>query len=203
MSAAVISCPSCGLLQRIAPLPPHAKAECPRCRYLVARSRGDTLGCTAALSLAALVLYVPANIYPIMRMDYFGIYRESTVWDGCVQLFQDGQLFVAIIVFLASLVVPLLKLLGLIFLVTLTQMRSPRFRPFRARVYRVIELIGPWAMLDVFLLALLVAAVKLGRIATVTPGPGIVAFTAVVVLTLFASASFDPREIWNASEKKS
>ncbi len=155
-------------------------ADCSRCGSQVAKAKRDSLGRTAALSLAALLLYVPANIYPIMRMEFHGVFTESTVWDGCVRLFQDGQWLVAVIVFLASLLVPLLKLLGLFFLVITTKLSSPRARPLRTRIHQLIEVIGPWAMLDVFLLAILVALVKLGRIATVTPGPGLLAFTSVV-----------------------
>jgi paraquat-inducible protein A len=199
MSTTRITCPTCGLTQRLTPLPPHSVADCVRCGARLAKSH-NALTRTAALSIAALLLYVPANIYPVMRVDLYGLYRESTVWSGCVQLFEDGQWPIALIVFLASMVVPLLKLLGLFFLVVSVKMKLPRFRSLRTRVFRMIEVIGPWAMLDVFLLAILVALVKLGRIATVTPGPGIVAFTAVVVLTLFASASFDPKQIWNERE---
>jgi len=160
------------------------------------KERGDTLTRTAALSLAALVLYVPANIYPIMRMEFHGVYTESTVWDGCVRLFQDGQWPIAIIVFLASLLIPLLKLMGLFFLVVTTKRSSQRFKTLRVSVHKAIKAMGNWAMLDVFLLAVLVSLVKLGRIATVTAGPGALAFASVVVLTIFASASFEPREIW-------
>lgn len=191
-----IACPACGLIQQVESLPPGNMAECCRCGSIVARAKPNSLDRTAALSLAALVLYVPANLYPIMRMEFHGSFSESTVWDGCVRLFQDGQWLVAIIVFLASLLIPLLKLLGLFFLVTTTRFKPSFARGVRARIYVLIEAIGPWAMLDVFLLAILVALVKLGRIATVTSGPGLLAFASVVVLTILASASFDPKQIW-------
>jgi paraquat-inducible protein A len=103
---------------------------------------------------------------------------------------------VALIVFLASIAIPLLKLAGLLSLVVAARFNLGRGLRSRTRLYRLIDVVGPWAMLDVFLLAVLVALVKLGQIATILPGPGLIAFTAVVVLTLFASASFDPRLIW-------
>jgi paraquat-inducible protein A len=190
------ACRTCGLVQRTDEVPPRATAECRRCGSILRRHKANSLDRTAALSLAALIFYVPANIYPILRMEYYGAYSESTVWDGCVNLFRDGQWMVAAIVFLASILVPLFKLLGLFFLVVTTKFRSARRRRERTRVYRIIEVIGPWAMLDVFLLAVLVALVKLERLATVLPGRGLVAFAAVVVLTILASASFDPRAIW-------
>jgi len=159
----------------------------------------NSLQRTAALSFAALVLYVPANIYPILRMQFYGAYSESTVWDGCARLFQDGMWFIAIIVFLASILIPLFKLLGLFFLVTTA--RSNRWQRERTRIYQFIDVIGPWAMLDVFLLAILVAVVKLEQLATVLPGPGIVAFASVVILTILASQSFDTRLIWDDAER--
>ena len=109
---------------------------------------------------------------------------------------------VATIVFLASILIPLLKLLGLFFLVVVTKFKSTFWRRERAWIYKVIDAIGPWAMLDVFLLAILVALVKLGSIATVLPGRGLVAFTAMVVLTILASASFDPTSIWDKKEQE-
>ena len=150
-------------------------------------------GLTAACALAALFLYVPANIYPVMAMHYLGRETENTVWGGVLALWQDGMWGVAVIVFLASMLIPLLKLAGLFYLVTSRNGRGGRWR---TRICQAIEKIGPWAMLDVFLLAIMVAVIRFGRFATVVPGPGIVAFTAVVVLTLAASASFDSRLIW-------
>lgn len=192
----IITCKTCGLLQRIGELPPGSAAECYRCRSIVGKHMIDSVRRTAAFSLAALIFYIPANIYPILRMNYYGAYTESTVWDGCVRLFQDGQWLVAVIVFLASLLIPLFKLLGLFLLVVTAKFTSARWRRERTVIYKVIEVIGPWAMLDVFLLAVLVAIVKLEEIATILPGPGLLAFTAVVVLTILASASFDPKLIW-------
>jgi paraquat-inducible protein A len=128
------------------------------------------------------------------------VYSESTVWDGVVLLAQSRQWFVAIVVFLASIVIPLLKLAGLFFLTVTSRLETRRWLRTRTRLYRFIDVIGPWAMLDVFLLAILVALVKLGQFATVLPGPGLIAFTCVVVLTILASASFDPHLIWRRAE---
>jgi paraquat-inducible protein A len=196
-----IACPNCGLLQRVAPLAPGTSADCRRCGAVVVERRHGSLARTAALTLAALVLYVPANLFPILRMNLHGAYSESTVWDGCVSLFRNDEHLVAAIVFLASMVIPLLKLLGLFFLTVTVRLRSSLWRRQRAWIHRFIELIGPWAMLDVFLLAVLVALVKLDKLATVLPGPGLVAFTSVVVLTILASASFDPRAIWEETDE--
>ena len=198
----VITCSNCGLQQRLAPLRPGTAAACCRCGSAVGGHPADGLGRTAAFSLAALFFFVPANIYPILRMEFYGAYSESTVWDGCAKLYRDGQWLVATIVFLASILIPLLKLLGLFFLVVVAKFRPAIFRQERSRISRTLEVIGPWAMLDVFLVAILVALVKLGSLATVLPGRGLAAFTAMVVLTILASASFDPASIWGKAEEK-
>jgi paraquat-inducible protein A len=116
---------------------------------------------------------------------------------GCRSLFEHGEILVAVVVFLASMVIPFVKLVGLFFLAATAASGSVRRRPARTWIYRAIDVVGPWAMLDVFLLAVLVALVKLGELATVLPGPGLLAFTAMVVLTILASSSFDPRLIWD------
>lgn len=191
-----VACRTCGLVQRLGGVGPGLVAECARCGSRLHRHRPNSLSRTAALSLAALLLYVPANVYPILRMNLYGVRSDSTVWDGCRSLFEHGEVLVALVVFLASMVVPFLKLAGLLFLVVTSALGSPAGRPGRTWIYRAIDVIGPWAMLDVFLLSVLVALVKLGELATVLPGPGLLAFTAMVVLTILASSSFDPRLIW-------
>lgn len=199
----IAACETCGLLQRMEELRPGTAAECCRCGSILAERKVDSLRRTAAFSLAALIFYIPANIYPILRMEYYGAYSESTVWDGCATLFQNGQWVVAAIVFCASILIPLFKLLGLFYLAVTAQVTSARRRRERTWIWRIIDVVGPWAMLDVFLLSVLVALVKMGQFATVLPGPGILAFTAVVVLTILASASFDPKLIWEEPEKAS
>lgn len=189
-------CKVCGLVQRQGALAPGMLAECVRCGARLGDHKPNSLSRTAAFTVAALALYVPANIFPILRMDLYGVHSENTVWEGCKTLFQRGEVIVAIVVFLASLVIPFLKLLGLFFLVVTSRLRSRGRRPLRTWIYRAIDLVGPWAMLDVFLLAILVSLVKLGELATVMPGPGLFAFSAVVVLTILASSSFDPSLIW-------
>ena len=193
----VVACETRGLVQRVEPLPKSSAAECFRCgAFLGVRRSSASLHATAALSLAALILYVPANIYPILHMELYGVESDSTIWDGVVSLAQHNQWVVAVIVFLASLAIPLLKLTGLFFLVVSTLVQRGRRRRWRTGLYKFIDAVGPWAMLDVFLLAVLVALVKLGQLATVVPGPGLFAFAGVVVFTMLASSAFDPKLIW-------
>src|SRR5262249_45698224 len=159
----VVACETCGLVQRVDALPRGTAAECFRCgTFLGVRRTRVSLHVTAALSLAALVLYVPANIYPILRMTLYGVTSDNTLWAGVVSLMQHRQWGVAVIVFMASLVIPLLKLAGLFFLVGSSIVEKGRRPRLRTALYRLIDRIGPWAMLDVFLLAVLVALVKLG-----------------------------------------
>ncbi len=192
-----MACETCGMVQRVEALPKGAAAECFRCgAFLGVRRTSASLHVTAALSLAALVLYVPANVYPIMKMYLHGAYSESTVWDGIKILMDHHEWAVAIIVFMASMVIPLVKLAGLFSLVVTSRMGWGRRLRGRTHLYKFIDAIGPWAMLDVFLLAVLVALVKLQGWAEILPGTGLLAFTAMVVLTMLASAAFDPKLIW-------
>ena len=198
----VVACDTCGLVQRVEPLRPGVVAQCARCdSFLMAARDEGRLHLTAALAAAALVLYVPANLYPILHMSAYGAYSESTVWDGSVGLIEANEWFVGLVVLAASIVVPLLKIAGLFFLVVAAKFRLGRRLRSQTRLYKIIDLIGPWAMLDVFLLAILVALVKLNDLATVLPGPGLAPFAAMVVLTLLASAVFDPKLIWDRDER--
>jgi paraquat-inducible protein A len=189
----VIACETCGLVQQLENVPPRHRAQCARCNSVLQTHRPNSRARTEALTLAALCLYVPANVYPLIVMEYMGRHTENTVWGGVKALYQDHMWYVAAIVFAASILIPLLKLMGLLFLVT---NHSRRWHKTRTWVYKIICRIGPWAMLDVFLLSVLVALIRFGRFATVVPGPGIIAFASVVILTIFASSSFDPRLIW-------
>jgi paraquat-inducible protein A len=202
-ATATIACKTCGLVHAFEPLRPGTAARCCRCGSMIARRTLGSLHMTAAFTLAALILYVPANIFPILRLDMYGATSENTVWQGCVRLFTDGDYAIAVIVFLASILIPFLKMVGLFFLVASTKLRITRWKMLRTWVYRIIDAIGRWAMLDVFVMAVLVSLVKLQRLATIIPGSGLLAFTAVVVFTIFASASFDPQLIWEKEEAES
>jgi paraquat-inducible protein A len=195
-----VTCRTCGLPQRLPPLGPGTAPACARCdARLIRRDRGSLVR-TAAFALAALMFYVPANVFPILRLEWYGQHSESTAWDGAIALFEGGHTVVAVVVFLASIAVPLLKLLALFFLVASVALRSLAWRRQRAWIFRGLEVVGPWAMLDVFVMAVLVSLVKLGELATVLPGIGLFAFAAVAVLTMAASVSFDPALIWEPEE---
>jgi paraquat-inducible protein A len=196
------ACRVCGTVHALTPLPPNRVAKCVRCGSTIEKRSAASLHVTAACALAALLLYVPANTLPILRLELYGAASDNTAWEGAVRLLKDGDYVIATIVFMASIFVPLLKILGLFFVVITTMLRMQRLKQARTRIFQFIDLIGRWAMLDVFVVAVLVSAVKLNGLATVMPGRGLLAFGGVVVFTLLASESFDPQLIWEHPEPK-
>jgi paraquat-inducible protein A len=196
-ASTLLACRFCGQVNHSGILEPGQAAICGRCGSTLDPRKSASLALTAAFSAAALLLYVPANTFPILRMNMHGAVTENTVWQGCANLYEGGDAMIALIVFLASVVIPFLKLLGLFLLGVSCGRRSPRWRRTRTWIYRVIDAVGRWAMLDVFALAIMVSLVRLQGKASVVPESGALAFAGVVVLTLLASQSFDPRLIWD------
>lgn len=187
------TCTLCGQLGHLEQGP-----NCLRCGQRLHLRRVDSLTRTWALLLAAYLLYLPANLLPIMETRSLFNFQSDTIMSGVVYLWTTGARMLATIVFLASIVVPLLKLLSLTLLAISVQFRV-RWQPLpRTRLYRFLERIGRWSMLDIYVVALLVAVVQSDSLAKVTPGSAVVAFGAVVVLTMLATLSFDPRLIWDA-----
>ena len=199
-STTIIACPICDLLQRLRTIPVGYTARCSRCGAILFKRKLNSVNRTLALVIAGIILYIPANLYPIMTFVYMGQSQTNTIWSGVQVLYSSGMWPIATLVFCASLVIPLLKLLGLLYLCI--SLKWGWRRQDRTQLYQIIEVVGKWAMLDVFLLSIMVAVVKLGQIATVIPGIGSLAFASVVVLTLFATSCFDPRLIWEPSEEE-
>ena len=196
IAAGWLACHVCGLLS---PKPVGAHhADCPRCAApLHARTPGSLSGAWALL-LAAAILFVPANLLPIMETgSMFGSQRD-TILSGVAFLWQSGSWPLALLVFVASIVVPLFKLLALGLLLLSVQMGWSRHLSGRTRLYRLLELIGRWSMLDIYVVTLLSALVQIQSLASITVGPGALAFGGVVVLTMLATLRFDPRLIWDA-----
>jgi paraquat-inducible protein A len=152
--------------------------------------------------VAAYILYIPANVYPVMTVISFGKGEPDTILSGVQSLIVAGWWPLAVLVFFASIIVPLIKLFGLTYLLASVQYKW-KWRPKqRTRLYRITEAVGRWSMIDIFMISILVALVRLEAIATVEPGAGATSFAAVVVLTMFAAMSFDPRLIWDTMEKR-
>lgn len=175
---------------------------CPRCHATIHRRKTDSLMRTTAYLIAAAICYVPANLYPIMTVRSLGNEQSDTILSGVLYLLFHGMWPLALIVFVASVVVPTLKLVALTSLVISVRRRS-QWRPRdRTMIYRIVEVVGRWSMVDVYVVAILVALVHLGSLASVEAELGAVFFGAVVVLTIFAAESFDPRLIWDQIEEK-
>jgi len=201
--AGLMGCHGCGLLLRKRHVGPRQSLRCPRCAAPVHDRKPDSVQRTAALVFTAAVLYVPANVFPIMTVVSFGKGQSDTILSGVVHLAHGGMISLAILVFFASVLVPVLKLVGLSFLLWSVH-RGWRWRARdRTFLYRIIESVGRWSMIDIFMISILVALVKLGNVATIETGLGATCFAAVVVITMFASMSFDPRLIWDAAEEGS
>ena len=191
-----VVCPRCELL--CAP-PAGKRVRCPRCAARFGRRKPDSIQRTWALVIAAALLYIPANYYPILTVTILGKGEADTILSGVVALMEAGMWEVAILIFFASVTVPMLKLLGLSFLLISVQRRSSWRPRTRTQLYRIIEGIGRWSMIDMFMVSIVVALVQLGAVATIDPGLGAVCFAAVVVITMFAATRFDPRLIWDAA----
>ena len=199
----------CEICEVVVPLPAgsdEVALECPRCRSSIHGRRPNALARTWALVIAGLILYVPANLYPVMTVELLGRPDPSTILTGVQELFQSGMWEIGLLVFGASILVPLLKLLGLLYLLIGVSVGhrsgiSASKRKDLTVLYRIIEFIGRWSMLDMFLLSMLVALVRFGAIASIVPGIGATSFALVVTITMFAAASFDPRLLWDDAEE--
>ncbi len=200
----LVSCHGCGQIvaapAHSPPNPTEPHGFCPRCGAALHVRKPNSLNRTWALILTAVILYVPANLLPVMTVVSFGKGEPDTILSGVQALAAVGMWPVAILVFFASITVPVLKLIGLSFLLISVQRRSAWRRRDRTVLYRIVENVGRWSMVDIFMISILTALVNLQAIATIDPGPGAIAFAAVVVITMIASYSFDPRLIWDAAE---
>jgi paraquat-inducible protein A len=190
------ACATCGLVHEIPDVPPRHLARCTRCRSVIRHgTHPASASRTAALALSALIVYPLALLLPIMTVERLGNESAASVWSGTVGLLAERHYAVGVTVLVFSILAPLGKLSALL---VLSLGRGLR-REHRAATFHAVEFIGRWGMLDVLLVAVVVAAVKLGDLVTVTPGPGVIVFGLVVVLSLLASMSFDPHGLWEGA----
>ncbi|QSN63591.1 paraquat-inducible protein A [Caballeronia sp. M1242] len=193
----IFICHDCGLCTRGARR--HAHLCCPRCGARVHLRKPASLSRTWAYLSAAAVLYIPANTLPVMNTSSLFGAQKDTILSGVAYLWQSGSWPLAIIVFIASIAVPMLKILAIGYLAASANLRMTQRNAQRARIYRIVELVGRWSMLDIYVIAVLVALVQFSAVATIEAGPASIAFGAVVVLTMLAAMSFDPRLIWDTA----
>ena len=195
-SMGLLSCHQCGKLWKGA----EQGERCAHCNATLHMRKPDSINRTWALLVAACIMYIPANMMPVMVTSTFFESHQDTILSGIIFFWVSGQWGLAAVVFIASFLVPLLKITALFILLISAQQKSTWRQLERASLYRMIELIGRWSMLDVFVVSLLVGLVQMQGFAQINAGVGIMAFGAVVVLTMLASISFDPRLIWDTEQ---
>lgn len=194
----VLDCHICGQLVAV----PRAAAHphCPRCHGALHRRKPDSLARAWALLLAAVIAYLPANLYPVMTFVYLGSGEPQTILQGVSFLLHEGMWPLAALIFFASVLIPVLKIVILSILLLGVERGWVGAERHRTQLYRIVEGVGRWSMVDVFVIAILVALVQVGSLATITPGVGAIAFCLVVILTMLAAEAFDPRLIWDVRD---
>jgi paraquat-inducible protein A len=196
----LLPCRSCGLLVKGSAIPNGAAPACPRCHRKLHQRTPQSLALTWFYLLASVVLYIPANTLSVMHTTTLLGEKDDTILSGVVFLWDTGSWFLAVIVFVASIIVPLLKISALALLTSTAQKRTNWQCTQRARLYRLLEVVGRWSMLDLFVVTLMAALVRQRALASIPTGPAAAAFGAVVVLTVLAAQWFDPRLTWDACE---
>lgn len=204
--AGLVSCDFCHSLNRACLDESDAKStlqmHCHVCGSSIHSRIPNSLSKTWALVIASLILYIPANMLPIMTVVFWGDGRPENIMSGVLSLMSAGMWPLALLIFVASIAIPIAKLLTLLGLLVSVQVRS-KWRPAeRTQLYRITEFVGRWSMIDIFVIGILVALVQFGTVANVTPGMGALCFAAVVILTMIAAHSFDPRLIWDVMEEQ-
>jgi len=192
-------CPKCHKVNKVVSEP----IQCSRCMGSFYQRKYNSLQYTFAWNLAALLAFIPANLYPIMVVYQLGVPKEATILSGIGEFIDHGLYPIAVIIFTASIIVPLMKIIGLFVLVYKVH-TGMRLKPNKhSKIYHILEFLGPWSMLDVFVVALMVTIVELGFVTSVAAGPAINYFTITVIFTMFAANSFDPRLLWDKKEIQS
>ncbi len=191
----VILCHTC---HKIAPATQDGKG-CPRCHATLHARKPHSVARTWALVVTSAIFLAPANLLPIMEIDFLGIPDRSTIMDGIIYFFQDGSYLIGLVIFTASIVVPVFKIVGLTILLQATRPGHDNFLVVKTRMFRFISFIGRWSMLDIFVIALLTVLADYGFFTSIHTAPAATYFSLVVMATMFAAITFDPRIIWDAS----
>jgi len=186
---------SCTVCRKVSPID---VGTCPRCGSPLHLRRPHSLARTWSLLFSAAALYVPANVLPIMTVTGLQGLQKNTILSGVVTFWKMGAYPVAVVIFVASVLIPILKVLALIWLCLAADGRTTASPRALSRIYHVTELLGRWSMVDVFVVAILACLVRMGALMTITPGPAALSFCGMVILTMLAAMSFDPRLIWDA-----
>ncbi|MBW1645225.1 MAG: paraquat-inducible protein A [Deltaproteobacteria bacterium] len=189
----------CHDCHRLVPVPAEdAHVECPRCGAVVHLRKPNSIARTWALVLTALVLSFPANFLPIMQVDMLGSVDASTIMDGIIYFFHEGSYGIGIVILTASILVPCFKIIGLMLILLSIQFRWRSWLRHKALLFRIIEFIGRWSMLDIFVIALLQVLVNFGNLTAIRADAAVPYFAGVVLSTMFAAITFDARLLWDA-----
>ena len=199
-AAGLVGCHSCNLVSRAPATGHHVGTRCPRCGAVLHARKPDSLTRTWALVIAAFICYIPAMLLPMTAITSLGNVQEDTIMSGVIYFLLHGEWPIGLVIFIASVFVPLAKLFILVYLLISVQRRSQWNPVERTRLYRITEAIGRWSMTDIYVVTILVALVKLGNLATIEARSGALFFGAVVVITIIAAMTFDPRQIWDNME---
>ncbi len=194
-----IGCHDCDLLYEVEELPVDSEARCSRCGAFLYRNKPNSISRTLAFVLAGLMLYIPANFYPIMSLQALGQAKGSTLFSGVLELYNGGLEMVAVLIFLTSIAIPLLKLLTLLYVLLSIQLKKRS--PGLISTFHVFQKLDTWGMLEVYMLGILVAIIKLADLATVITGLGLYSFVALLLITVCSSATLDARVIWKKLEE--
>jgi paraquat-inducible protein A len=198
----LVSCHDCHLLSHMPKLSAHQAAYCPRCGGELHQRKPNSIMRTWALVVTGMIFYVPANVLPMTITSALGSTQADTIMSGVIYFIHSGSWEIALVIFTASIFVPFLKFIIIIYLLLSVQFKSIKRPKDRTLLYRITELVGRWSMVDIYVVTILVALVKLGVLADIEAGPAAIYFAAMVVITMVAAESFDPRLIWDAVEEK-
>jgi paraquat-inducible protein A len=190
----LIACHECDLLYTLHPLPTGSKAKCERCGAMLYQNKSNSLDRTLALSMTGLILFALANTFPFLAFQMKGQTTETTLLTGILELYKTDMEALAALVFFTSMLVPLIRLLSLIYV--LLPLRLNHRPLYFSRIFRFQQSLQPWGMMEVFMLGILVAAVKLGQMATILPGIGLWSFAALIFVLAATATSLDPRLVW-------
>ncbi len=199
-STSLVACPDCDLLHRLPPMQYGERAKCSRCGAVLYHKKRDTLDHTVALSCAGLVFFFLANIFPFMSFKLEGRVQSSVLISGVKELFVQDMWVVALLVLAVSIVIPLLKILSMLYV--LFPLTRQRRLPHASFVFRWVEVFHPWAMLDVYMLGVIVAIVKLSDLATLDLGVALFSFGALIVTMAAADATLDSHAVWKKLERE-
>jgi paraquat-inducible protein A len=191
-----VSCHNCGLLLTAQPQG-QTTLHCPRCGSALHSRKENSIQRTWALLITAMILYIPANLLPITLTTAMGKTEGDTIMQGTIYFIMSGDWPIGLVIFTASILVPMLKMIALVYLLLSVQRHSGQRPLERTKIFRVVEFVGRWSMIDVFVVTIMVALVQLGALASMGAGNGAIYFCAVVIITMLAAESFDPRLIWD------